>query len=344
MTIMIGIDSVDVVTVAGAASDNYQGMGVLRSTDGGKTSQFYTPAGGAMNMDIAENDKGVSVVAYLGGLSVSQNGETYTRVPDIVAGSQSANSFGSSSFGVTGPIVSKEAKSQVNGVAVSLDDAKSWSMYDIGLNATNYPARYGAFPSDTTWYVSAGHWPYDSTLNKETHTPLSARVHMSKDTAQASHLTGLQGPPPAAPGDGDGDGYIGAIAKTTDGGQTWSQVYSTDSYYFNAIHCSTTEDCVAVMENGGDAAAVWSSDGGRTWTTVLHDTGFSFMAAFMVSPTEAWVGGGAKSAHFWHTVNAGADWELTTLPGAYVAYLDFNDGVGYASTLGASTCSIMKYA
>ena len=52
---------------------------------------------------------------------------------------------------------------QANGVAVTTDGGASWNVYDLG-NSTDmhdYPARYGAFPTEDTWYVSTGTWPTD---------------------------------------------------------------------------------------------------------------------------------------------------------------------------------------
>lgn len=46
---------------------------------------------------------------------------------------------------------------ETNGMAVSFDAGKSFTSIPINILQTD--ARYGAFPTATTWYITAGQWP-----------------------------------------------------------------------------------------------------------------------------------------------------------------------------------------
>jgi photosystem II stability/assembly factor-like uncharacterized protein len=52
-------------------------------------------------------------------------------------------------------------------------------------------------------------------------------------------------------------GWFGAVTKTTDGGATWTKVFSTnletDYLYFNGISCSSESHCVVVAEGIGNS-------------------------------------------------------------------------------------------
>lgn len=55
-------------------------------------------------------------------------------------------------FGIVGNDISNK-----NGVGISTDGGKTVKMFNISIAQTL--ARYGAFPSATTWYVAAGQFP-----------------------------------------------------------------------------------------------------------------------------------------------------------------------------------------
>ena len=45
-----------------------------------------------------------------------------------------------------------------NGLSTSKTGEK-WTNYDLGVNATLWPARYGAFPSENAYFITAGNFP-----------------------------------------------------------------------------------------------------------------------------------------------------------------------------------------
>lgn len=248
VTTLTGVAAISATEVYGAMGDNSLGPGLIHSTNACKTSDYIGPVGG-MNLDVAFTPSGtVGAIATVSGVLLTQDGTTFKKVPDLVGVSQNVEAFGSSSLAATGDFFLKSTGKQANGVAVSTDNGASWNIFDIGLNSSTYVARYGAFPTATTWYVSSGSWPYDASEKVENLShKLSSRVRLNiegeRTTAQFKDAKAKSS---------SVTGYPGAISKTTDGGATWTKVYdSNGSMYFNEIHCYDTENCLAVAENEG---------------------------------------------------------------------------------------------
>lgn len=112
------------------------------------------------------------------------------------------------------------------------------------------------------------------------------------------------------------------ITKSSDGGKTWSSVYSkTGQFYFNGIECTSTSDCCVVAESGTGQGSTGTfifctGDGGSTWqeTLIDKDPDSSLSDIAPVSDKEFWaVGGefgafGPTAAHFYHTLDSGKTW------------------------------------
>lgn len=158
--------------------------------------------------------------------------------------------------------------------------------------------------------------------------------------------------PGASAGAGASSWYWGAVSKTTDGGATFEKVYDLmGKSYFNGIHCSDTEHCMAVSENSDGAFVHSTTDGGKTWAEVMTtETGVSLMGAYMLSENEAWVSGGAPvkgilTGYFYHTVDGGQTWELETLPNALSMKIIFSKegNVGYSTALNRAASTVAVY-
>ena len=61
------------------------------------------------------------------------------------------NGDGGLKFGIAGSYLPN-----TEGVGFSVDGGATFKAFDANLTTID---RYGAFPTDTTWYVSAGNWP-----------------------------------------------------------------------------------------------------------------------------------------------------------------------------------------
>jgi hypothetical protein len=319
-----------------AFSDNSKGPGVGYSNDYGSTWSLDVP-NGSLNTDTARDTKGNEIITTIGAIFASHDGSTYEPIEgkDITF-SQNVETFGEQSFGVTGThYPNGPVGEEINGVAVSSDGGVSWSFFDTGLSIDHYPARYAAFPSDTTWYVGSGIWSSSPVRSKVSATDrnttsfdINNRVTVSKtDGAHFRQATAS-------------NYHWGAISKTTDGGKTFKKVYDTTDYYFNEIDCSTTNICMAVAENGESAIVVRTDNGGMTWDTVMSvssKNGENLMGCKMLSDTEAWVSGGTFEGgmvgHYYHTVDSGKTWDMQSLQGGYSVDLSFSDGTGYSPAM-----------
>ena len=140
-----------------------------------------------------------------------------------------------------------------NGPAVSYDNGAVFTA--INITELETEGRYGAFPTKSTWYITAGDWPADDNANQFSLVkrgavvdpdnyaePIAkgatlanrraARVHLLQEPDGALKWASVKrGRLHAANGGGE---YQAQIAKTSDSGKTWSVVFSDfGEYYFN---------------------------------------------------------------------------------------------------------------
>jgi hypothetical protein len=215
------------------------------------------------------------------------------------------------------------------GVLLTQDGGATWKAHDW-KNSLNLPdgvsARYGSFPSLTTWYVSAGTWPGNNSVSHVK--SLSATRHFDRKTKKymrgfLNSTTGktsrtLEASTAPAPST---NGYYAAMTKTTDGGATWNVQYTNSgAFYFNDVHCASETVCIAVAEGFSDGtspgARIFVTTDGTNWNQkyIVTEINTSFMWVRMTSLTEAWVGGSyAKSelqtaAIFYSSSDAGETW------------------------------------
>lgn len=198
------------------------------------------------------------------------------------------------------------------------------------------------------WYVSSGIWGNDpAAASNAAHLrgttdpslqaihslhpfALSARAHVRGVATGGVEFRERNPKTPPRSADNSTTGWFGSISKTTDGGKTFQQVFSsnleTDYWYFNSISCSSETHCVAVAEGddavtGGYASLAFVTfDGGVTWTNpltsdVLPSGMVSMMGSAWVSDTEGWLGGTMKdgrklSAVFFKTEDGGKTYSV----------------------------------
>lgn len=268
---------------------------------------------------------------------------------------QSMEQFGQSGVAIVGAILQYKNRPRSNGVVITKpgDDLDGYNNYfDIGLNETatsGYHARYGAFPSETTWYITSGNYPgYVSYNSDGDYYRMSQRIRIQKRTNKLPPVVKFYSASLRQ------EGYLGAISKTTDGGLTWTKVFDSDGqYYFNQISCFDEMNCFAVGENGNMATVLKTSDGGINWTSKLTRKGpFSLHGVNMVSKNEIFVSGGTVSPGpvdtqelvglYYRSTDGGETWQLSTFNG-YGWDMDFRDGVGYAVALFKNHTDILTW-
>ncbi len=121
--------------------------------------------------------------------------------------------------------------------------------------------------------------------------------------------------------------YYGRIARTTDGGNTWTPVVTTPiacSYFWKMAWPTPQIGYVSLQQNGSYNAIVFykTTDGGNTWVSNgipetsfgLSTNGFNFylQGIGFVSANEGWIGGASGlptyAPSFLHTTDGGVTW------------------------------------
>lgn len=118
--------------------------------------------------------------------------------------------------------------------------------------------------------------------------------------------------------------YHGAIARTTNGGLTWSVVANTAvncSYFWKMSWPSTNVGYATLQQNGSYSTVIYykTTDGGATWVSngiplsALGQASLFLQGVGFVSESEGWMGGTTSTAltynqSFIHTTNGGLSW------------------------------------
>ncbi len=258
----------------------------------------------------------------VGGTWHSNDGKTYVQSKHEfgVLQTQAAYSLGKGHYAFVGQGAEKLGKD--GGVGYSTDGGVSFASFDV-LDSLKVPmgafARYGSFPSPTTWYVTGGAWPGVSKqrdigsdlfyltqslrMNRKT-----KKLELVKKSPKLNNKENIHG---------DEGGYSAVIAKTTDGGKTWElQFNDTGRFYFNEIDCASEDVCIAVAEGYSQdgstdpgAHILKTTDGGKKWNEIYTfgaSTGGGGMDVKMLSEMEAWVAvSDSTGGHILHTTDGG---------------------------------------
>jgi photosystem II stability/assembly factor-like uncharacterized protein len=118
--------------------------------------------------------------------------------------------------------------------------------------------------------------------------------------------------------------YYGRIARTTNGGTSWTPVLTTPiacSYFWKMSWPTTNIGYVALQQNGSFNNVVFykTINGGQSWVSNsiplssigLGSSAFYLQGLGFVSPTEGWLGGASGTGYassFIHTTDGGATW------------------------------------
>ena len=308
-----------------------------------------------MLLDSAIMSTGQIIGTGLGNILYSNSTDApfYSLDMEYFAISQSANVIESTgSFAIVGQFEDKSRGGNTyNGVMTMSPEGKVEGVYDIGVPSTNL-ARYGAFPTADTWYVTSGMWPTDDEDITEAMKNGKRRItrRVTLNGAKKVEFDTLSKSPKKKTASTDSDtGYYMTISKTTDGGKTFTTVYdaSQNYYYPNGISCSDENHCVVAAEGYDEEGnpqvfAFLTEDGGSTWSNTMASQGpgeLGLMSVNFISDNEVWLGGFGKESrtyegHFWHSTDGGYTWTLdTSLDNCLVLDMDFAPptGTGYAA-------------
>jgi len=354
----------DTVGYTGGAA-NGVGPEIFKTVDGGKTWTVCPAKFGAdlLLLDTDAADNTIVISSIFGELYSTDAGASF-QASTGGGTSQSVRYIGTDGdgglkFGVTGQY---GLFTSVNGVGISVDGGKTFKAYDANMQTD---ARYGAFPTDTTWYVAGGTWPGEGSDDQPVDDqPVDGKAPLHKKYVYNGRSLVRQKPRhplAAAP-----NGYQAQITKTADGGATFTSVFNTSNeFYFNAIDClpGNANWCCAVGEADNDSPAPGArvhctQDGGSTWTRTFYapgnsTTGFSLIEIRFLSDKEGWAVGGVlnaiyPSSWFIKTLDGGQTWtaDPTVLPGYYAMGLsNVDDTHAWSSLLNPLTqeSSIAEY-
>jgi len=148
-------------------------------------------------------------------------------------------------------------------------------------------------------------------------------------------------------------GYHGRIAKTTDGGDTWTPVLTTTvscAYCWKMSWPTPQIGYVSLQQNGSYSNVIYyqTTDGGDNWiqksvplsSVGLSPSSFYLQGIGFVSPDEGWIGGTSGIAFpnsFLHTTDGGATWSGTGYNDTYrinrIRFLDTGFGVAAGERL-----------
>jgi len=328
MAVAIGVSAPDSKTVYVSGGDNGSGATILKSSDEGSTWQSLSHDFQMMylDIDVAKGTTsgiapGLGLFGKISGASYTNDGEVFQSIndPPIFFASQSATAFDSQTHFMVASW-SKVITGSKSGVAASFDGGQNLKYYDWGIDTQ---ARYGSFPSKDLWFVSGGTWPAELGVRENDPLQLSPRIRLVRH--KDGSISPLINTHPESMGNNKyEDGYLGVIARTTNGGRTFETVFNdTGRFYFNAIDCPDTKRCWAVAEGPAGAWIFHTPDGGLTWVEQYQSPTGSLFDIKFVNSLEGWaVGGSIKvstfDALFLKTVDGGKTWvNQNTIPNAY---------------------------
>jgi len=339
IALAMGVAATDAGKIIMTGSVDNQGADIFKSTDGGATWELMPHDQQMLYMSCETND-GVEAIAgslgFYGQVAVSSithDGEVFEAInyKPLFSSAQSVESIGNQTYFIVGFWMDRWNSTPGDGVMASFDAGETVQFFP--WNQT-YPARYGAFPTASTWFISGGTWASSEARTMEN---LMRRRELNERFVITTEKPGKRfdweyrgrQAPPTGVRDARTPGYEGIIGRTTDGGRTFELVYADSGrFYFNGIDCIDTQRCWAVAEGPEGGWILATADGGNTWTEqYFHATGGFFMVR-MLNEQEGWAVGGIYKentfdALFVHTTDGGATWTADPLiPNAVANYLE----------------------
>lgn len=130
------------------------------------------------------------------------------------------------------------------------------------------------------------------------------------------------------------DGSKGLILRSTDGGQSWSQVSNTIVSIFTDVYF--------VNENvgylcGGNTRILKTTNGGASWASQFSDNDSDLFSIHFINENEGYAAGGVGgTGRLLHTTNGGSNWTDVSLPAPFLIQSVYfaSQNVGFVAGVG----------
>jgi len=109
-------------------------------------------------------------------------------------------------------------------------------------------------------------------------------------------------------------GMFGTVLRTTDGGDSWTNIYIADEYLYQIIFTDQLHGWI-----GGNRIILATTVGGQTWSQIYLGSSYPEYTEKIVSlnSTEGWLAGPSSILAdylFMHTTDGGLSWEYVPQP------------------------------
>ncbi len=266
---------------------------ILKSDDNGDT--WY---------DVAANTHGFSDIVFVDentGLAIPENQDTIFRSLDGGNTWQHQYSPNCSGWGYGFPeVYFTDSMTGYSPGYKTTDGGDSWFLQNQLLNSFPYVPNAISFINDSTGIVAGFAYVgvnYKTTDYGNTWTAVNIPMYtweiysLHFPTAQTGYCTSQKFQ----------SAHESQIIKTTDGGDNWSEIYTTSmSSLFNSIYCTDDNTCYAVGNNGNILKTI---DGGVTWGVQNSGTTQSLREVFFTDANTGYIIG--DNGIILKTTNAG---------------------------------------
>jgi hypothetical protein len=310
-TYLAGVSFPDTQNGWSVGAINGVGVSVHKTSDGGTNwSTITNGISGMMYLGCDSVDKdmlfvvGVQFLFDDGMMKTTDGGETWQMVtmPGELWSSNSVDVVDSQHIKIASTWKPDLWSADKTGMTLSNDGGSSWQTYEWGLNTW---ARYCFFLDSNRGWMTGGDFPDDGVRSREfrlfEHGPTLGTLPKNfRDRNRGNH-------------------YRAAIAKTTDGGQSWTQLFwHTGEFYLNNIFMLNDNEGWAVGSGGFYVPYLMhTTDGWATWEFQSTPAGeYSLITIDFMNANEGYAVGfgpnglGDVEMFCLHTMDGGQSWLL----------------------------------
>jgi photosystem II stability/assembly factor-like uncharacterized protein len=267
-------------------------------------------------MDFVDNNTGYAAGNYGTILKTTDNGNEWTKLNTGISDKFTSLDFIDANTGYAGggdQLLLKTTDAGQTWANLVLPSAPNFTLYDI------------KFINANTGYV-LGFFIFNSTIWKTTD---AGQSWTTQTTAGANYLNNLYFLNETT-GFASGGSLGGEMIRTTNGGTSWSLVY-TDSY---AKHSMIFLNALTGYSGSDQGRMYRTTDGGNTWNFVLSDGGIDVYSLNFINATTGF-GFGTGSVYI-KTTDGGSNWYESQPVGASSSSQYFDAAVTPAGTIHAA--------